>query len=104
MRYRKENRTMPKRKWEKIHSRKNALIRYGIDCGPKMRKALIEKIQNEEAIFLNSSSNRRRVFAVCYKGNWYPIVYDNKRKEIITFLPSNYLKKYQNKIALNKKN
>lgn len=84
-----------KKKSERIHAHRNALLRYGISYGQKMRKGLIEKIQRGEAIFLESTSNRARNFAVSYEGEVYPVVYDKQRKEIVTFLPREYLDKYQ---------
>lgn len=40
---------------------------------------------------LERQSNARSVVAVLWKGNWMPIVYDKKRKIIVSFLPATAL-------------
>ena len=91
---------MIKRQGQRMHARRRALERYGLNCGPRTRNALLEAIQNSDAVFLESYSNRQKVFAVNYGEQYYPVVYDNRRHEIVTFLPREYLTRHQNKLSL----
>jgi len=84
-----------KKNSQRIHARKRALGRYGINFGPRRRSKLIRKILEGEAVFLNKISNRVKAFAVYYEDTWYPVVYDRKTEEIVTFLPSEYLERYK---------
>lgn len=84
-----------KKKSQRNHARIRALQRFGIRYGNDMRNCLVRKIQSGDAIFLERNSLRCGNFAVNYQRQWYPVVYDNKRKEIVTFLPQNYLDRYQ---------
>jgi len=89
---------MIKKQAEKIHSHRRAMQRYGLNYGPRTRSMLIGLIQNDNAVFLESFSNARKSFAVYYENQWYPVIYDNKQHEIVTFLPSGYLLKYQDRL------
>ena len=89
---------MSKKKNQRFHARVRARLRYDITFGREARSALVKSIQSGKAIFLSASSNRAKSFAVNYEGSWYPVVYDNLRKEIVTFLPPNYLERYRYKL------
>ena len=83
---------------ERVHARRRAMQRYGITFGRERRSALVRAIQTDKAVFLRAFSNRSKAFAVFYEENWYAVVYDNQRKEIITFLPPEFLERYRSRL------
>ncbi len=83
-----------KKKSQKIHARKRASQRYGMNFGPIRLNRAIEQIRNNEVIILERSSSSKKVFLVELDEEFCPVVYDNKRKEIVTFLPREYLDRY----------
>ena len=87
-----------KKQSEIVHARRRALMRYGLNCGPRTRENLVRIIREGEGIFLSKKSNRVSAFAVFYENVWYPVVYDRNRKEIVTFLPAKYLDRYRDRL------
>lgn len=67
---------------QRIHAKKRAKERYGVDFTTSDLKNLIDKIQNRKALLIEKQSLRLSVFKV----DIYYVVYDKKRKEIVTFL------------------
>ena len=72
-----------KRKAIKTHFQRRSLERIGVLLD---EKELVKKIQNNELEFIERQSNRVTVFRYEYRGNFYRLVYDKSRKQIITIL------------------
>jgi len=85
------------------HAKRRALEIYGIDFGPRTREFFVNSIQNNRAILLEKTSRTRGAFAVDYKDSWIPVIYDEKIKNIITFLPPEDLVPYQERLSGEKK-
>jgi len=83
---------------QRRHVGARAVQRYGLTVTRDIRKGLVRAIQSHKAIFLTAGSNRTKSFAVSYENTWYAVVYDNSRKEIVTFLPPEYLNRYRSLI------
>lgn len=76
---------------QKIHAKKRAFERYGLMLNRADLMELVNKIHNNSATLLEKQSHRVRVFLVECKGIKVPVVYDNQRKTIVSFLPKEYL-------------
>jgi len=73
---------------QRIHAKKRATQRYGIELNKEKHKDLVSRIQNnKDVIFLEKQSNRISVFAILQGSIWVPVVYDRERKTIVSFLP-----------------
>lgn len=76
--------TRPKKtKALRAHARRRALQRYDIELTRTLRNEIIQKIQRNESVHLETQSNRVSVHLV----NQMRVVYDRLRKEIVTVLP-----------------
>jgi predicted protein tyrosine phosphatase len=82
---------MDKRTKQKLHSINRAKEIYKIALEDEDYERLAFQISSNEAIFLSKQSNRVSHWMVSldYK-SWYPVVYDNERKSIVTFLANGY--------------
>jgi hypothetical protein len=95
----KDKESKDKRESQRIHATRRALKRYKLTFSKKIRNSFIRRIQeNEDVVHLESRSKRVSVFAIRHENRWVPVVYDNKRKEIVTFLPKEWLKDHQGKL------
>ena len=81
------NLILSKRDWQKKHSRTRAKSRYGLTSSSVKR--LQAGIMNSELIieFAEKQSNRFAKLFVVFEGAGYPVVYDTKRRSLVTFLP-----------------
>lgn len=78
---------MDKRACQRLHAKKRARQRYGINLNSALNRAIIKGIQGGEYRVLAGISNTRSVFEVCIENRYIAIVYDNVRKNVVTFLP-----------------
>lgn len=78
---------MTKKQAQRIHARTRFKQRCNIEFTRKMRFYFINCIQNWKAEFLEKQSLRVSLFRVMYEGKSFKVVYDKKRKEIVTVLP-----------------
>lgn len=69
-----------------IHAMRRAKERYGIEYTQELKKDFIHQIQTSQAVHVEKKSGRVSTFLVNYQGKVLKVVYDNKRKEIVTFL------------------
>jgi hypothetical protein len=69
------------------HAKKRAKQRFGLSLNRHSYGEMVKMIQSGKATFVSSSSSRVKIFSVPYDGNNYKVIYDNKRKKIVTFLP-----------------
>jgi len=87
--YRKKSQRLSKKLAERRHCAKRALQRYRIKLTKRIRIRIVQSIEHEEAQIVRRISNRLTVWRVSIPG--YPelkVVYDKKRKEVVTFLPN----------------
>jgi hypothetical protein len=77
---------LPKIQWQRKHFRERALLRYGLDATREHQGNIIRMIQRGNAKFVNSRSNRTSVFQVDYLDREMLVVYDSKRKTLVTAL------------------
>lgn len=71
----------------RIHAKRRAEERYGTVLTTSDLTAIRSCIQNGQSQFLGQISNSRSVHVVEYEGTHYQVVYHNKSKSILTFLP-----------------
>jgi hypothetical protein len=77
----------PKRRSERLHARRRARERYGIEVGPATRKAILAAIANGRHTLVQRSSLRVSVHDVTVDGIPMRVVLDRHRNELVTFLP-----------------
>lgn len=80
---RKRKKSNRKKEAQRKHFEKRSLERVGVVLN---RKELIRKIQNNELEFLERQSHRVSIFRFEYLEEFYRIVYDKERKQIVTIL------------------
>lgn len=73
---------MNKKQSQRIHAKRRAKERYGVELNSKDLKSLVTKIQKGDAEFVRKISLTRSVFIV----DGRKVVYDKLRKNIATFL------------------
>ncbi len=78
---RKRKRINSKKEAQRKHFEKRSLERVGVVLN---RKELIYKIQGRELEFIKRQSHRVSVFRFEFLGDFYRIVYDKERKQIVT--------------------
>lgn len=78
---------MDKKLAQRAHAKRRAEQRYGIRMNRDVLRQLIAQIQAGKARVLERQSLRVSVLELCIDGNPVPLVYDYKRKTIVTFLP-----------------
>lgn len=71
---------------QRIHAKKRAEERFGIQLNKSKRKELIKMILNGNARHLEKISNRLSKFRVKFEDTLMDLVYDKSRKNIVTFL------------------
>jgi hypothetical protein len=71
----------------RVHAKKRAKERYGLDLNRTQLQEIIGKCRNGSAKLLRHHSLRVREFLVAWQGLELRVLYDKLRKEIITFLP-----------------
>jgi len=71
---------------QNIHARRRAIDRYNLKYNRFMRKELVQKILDGRAKFIEKQSNRVSKWRIIYQGQEFDVIYDNKRKSIVTFL------------------
>jgi len=77
-----------KKKSERLHARRRARERYGIEVGNHTRRKIIQAIQGGRSKAVRRTSTNKTVHDVTLDdGFTVRVVYDKERKEIVTFLP-----------------
>ncbi len=77
---------------QRVHAKRRMVKRHGITLSRIGLKQIVDAIQNasrpqSKARFYDRQSNRISRWHVEHEGKWYPVVYDGKRKTIVTVLP-----------------
>lgn len=72
---------------QRIHAKKRALERCGVNLNRHDMRELVTSIQKGHFSLLEKQSNRVSVFKAKIDEEYYPVVYDRQRKTIVTVLP-----------------
>lgn len=76
-----------KKKNQKRHARKRFLERLGVPLTQDFRDRIIGKIRRGETKVLEKPSNRVTKHRILIDGISFDVIYDRKRKTIVTVLP-----------------
>jgi hypothetical protein len=76
-----------KRQGERRHAKKRLRQRYGINAGSKFLSQMISMIRSQKAVLIRRQSLRVSLYWVTINDVRYKVVYDRKRKMIVTALP-----------------
>ena len=76
-----------KKRNQKRHAIKRFKERLSIDLTKCLEKSIIQKIRTGRARFMESRNSHTSVFLVPYSNKELKVVYDNRRKVIVTVLP-----------------
>ena len=72
---------------ERIHAKRRAKERFGLELNRHQLRELVKQIQSGKAEHLETQSNRVSIKRVKFEGSFYTVAYDKNRQTIITFLP-----------------
>ena len=72
---------------QRAHAKRRALERYGLDINRRRMKEIVVLLQAGLAEFLERQSCRISLWKMNIDGVDVRVVYDNKRKTIVSFLP-----------------
>lgn len=75
-----------KKRCQKIHVQRRFQERQGINFGKHRNAQFVTLIQNHKATLVEKQSIRVGVWDVKFEEQTYRVVYDNKRKQIVTTL------------------
>ena len=78
---------LSKKQCQQHHAKKRALERYGLNLITKDLRQLVLDIQNGKSKLIEQQSLRVSIREVEFNGEQVFVVYDSKRKSIVTFLP-----------------
>jgi hypothetical protein len=91
------------RKYHKDHSKKRCKERYGIELTNSKFKKLHQMIDNKICyVVRRERSTGMTVYGVLFENKSMWILYDNKSKQIITFLPNEQQKGEENECNTKK--
>jgi len=71
----------------RVHAKRRAKVRYGLTINKFKRRQIIYLIQGGKSKLLKKHSQRVSEWETVFEGKKLRLLYDKKRKEIITFLP-----------------
>ncbi len=78
---------MKKTPYLRLHSRSRALERYDLSLNREHLREIVQQIQLGKAAFISRTSNSRTLWKIRVGNTLCNVVYDKRRKEIVTFLP-----------------
>jgi hypothetical protein len=84
-----------------IHSRLRGAQRYGLEIDQNEYESLSVKIgfheqtQSQECVLLSKVSAGREKWAIWYKGEWIPLIFDPVQARIVTLLPRHDLRPFK---------
>ena len=79
--------TSPKTAACRIHAKRRALQRHGVDINRATLRDIVAQIQSGRARFLGRDSLRTSRWRVAAAGRPMTVVYDRERKTVVTVLP-----------------
>lgn len=77
---------------QKAHAKRRAKERHGIDLHQDAMVKLVKQIQAGKATLIDRQSLRVTRWWVTHEGQPLPVVYDNRRKAIVTVLKPEMIK------------
>lgn len=81
---RKKRKPLTKKQSERIHFKRRLYQRFGLKISRNDYRQIIKQIKlNDKAVYLNSRTSRHNIK---FKGYNFDVIYDRKRKEVITVL------------------
>lgn len=78
---------MNKQKAQRIHAKRRAYERYGLQLNKASYQDIVKLIQIGQTVCVERQSSRISVHELVYQGAKMRVVYDKTRKTIATFLP-----------------
>jgi len=78
---------MKKEKALQIHVRRRGLSRYNLNLSKRKQKEIVSKIRHGNCKNSKKLTNTRSYHVVEYQGIDLPVIYDKKRKKLVTVLP-----------------
>ncbi len=84
---RKDDGAKGKKAAQRVHARRRAEERYGVELTGHARKMINSQIQDGKAKFLFRQSGRVTHWMVNFEGKDMFAVYDKKNNQVVTFLP-----------------
>ena len=85
---------MSKKTCQRIHAKRRLEERFGLTINRHQMRELVQQIHAGRAEHLETQSNRISIKVVSFQGKKFAVVYDGKRKTIVTFLPDEALLDY----------
>jgi hypothetical protein len=87
--FKRKTNKIPKRITERIHFKQRVKQRFGISLLTEDINVIIKKIQNNELELVEKQSNTKLIYYYYFNYERAKIVYDTKRKELVTVLYEN---------------
>lgn len=84
----KKRKNLSKKESESIHAILRGVERYGCLLSRSDLHRIVKKIQSKDGMFIEKKTNRVTIWDVEYNKTIFKVVYDKKRKMVVTFLPS----------------
>jgi hypothetical protein len=78
---------MSKKDWERRHTKRRVMERYGLTVNRCVRIQMVKQIQKGTGKFVERRSKARTVWYVKIGNDYVKVVYDKDRHEILTALP-----------------
>jgi hypothetical protein len=75
---------------QRHHAKLRAEERYGLHLSNSDLNGIKNQIQEGTAQFMERQTNRVSVFSVTMNNCSMPVVYDNQRHQVVSFLPETY--------------
>ena len=76
-----------KARFQTRHAKGRAFERYGLSINDQDLQEISSSIQSGKATHIFRQSNRVSIFKLVFKEKDIQVVYDSKRKTIVTFIP-----------------
>lgn len=91
-RRKRKNRAGDKSSAQRKHAKMRASQRYKLEINRHLYSQLIDNIKSKRGVVhIEKQSHRVTTYLLKVWEDWYPVVYDKVRGEIVTFLPPAYL-------------
>jgi hypothetical protein len=87
-----------------IHTVRQAVARYNLTIDDAEYVSICRKIAFQEAsetegcVRLSHASGGREKWAIWYKGEWLPLIFDPKQARIVTILPKCELRRFKGQL------
>lgn len=78
---------MDRKQIQRLHARRRARERYGLNLSNKDITQIVRSIRSGGSISTTKQTNTRTLHVIIYDGQEMRVIYDNKRHNVCTFLP-----------------